>query len=133
MQTLLLINNKVKIINIVKRGFGKVFWIFIFLQEIDKSYRQVLTWITNSSLLLKLQNLDKSRLATFYTHIIQRKTVTLTGLILIGETVISMILNHRVSTLRRSPLKCACEFSLLVTVSFSVCHNLWYSIDITLS
>jgi hypothetical protein len=79
---------------IVKSGFGKVFSLFI-LQDIYKSYRQVLTSITNSPLLLKPENFDKSRLATFYKHIIQRNVATLTGSISIGEMGISMTLNHR--------------------------------------
>jgi len=51
-------------ISIVTSGFGKVISNIYFLQDTYKSYRQVLTSITNSSLLIKLQNFDKSRLAT---------------------------------------------------------------------
>jgi len=59
--------------SIVKSGFGKVFQIFIFFQVIYKSYRQVLTSIENSSLLLKLRISNKSRLATFYKTLHTKK------------------------------------------------------------
>jgi len=39
--------------------------LYFKLQVIDKSYRQVLTPVSNSQLLLKLEILDKLRLATF--------------------------------------------------------------------
>jgi hypothetical protein len=56
--------------NVVKILFG---WIF---KVIHKSYRQVLTPVHNSQLLLKLKILDKFRLVTF--HKIQHKeTATL--------------------------------------------------------
>jgi hypothetical protein len=48
--------------------------IFYFrLQYIYKSYRQVLTMITNLQLLLKLEILDKLRLVTSYKNTTQRK------------------------------------------------------------
>ncbi len=116
---------------IVKSGFGKVFQIFIFFKVIYKSYRQVLTLVENSSLLLKLRIFNKPRLATLYKHSTQRITVQRTGFILIGETAISMTLNRRVFTKRRSPLKHACKFHFRLRLSFSSCCNSWYGIDIT--
>jgi hypothetical protein len=61
---------------IVKSGFGKVFQIFIFFQVIYKLYRQVLTSIENSSLLLKLRIFNKSRLATLYKTLNTKKYST---------------------------------------------------------
>jgi hypothetical protein len=49
------------------------------LQVTYKSYRQVLTPVNNSQLLLKLEILDKLRLVTFYKNTIQRKHDVLTG------------------------------------------------------
>jgi len=50
--------------------------LYFRLQVIDKSYRQVLTPVNSSQLLLKLEILDKFRLVTF--HKIQHKeTATL--------------------------------------------------------
>ncbi len=49
------------------------------LQVIDKSYRQVLTPVNNSQLLLKLEILDKIRLVTFHTTETQRKCHVVTG------------------------------------------------------
>jgi hypothetical protein len=40
--------------------------LYFRLQVIYKSYRQVLTPVNNSQLLLKLENLDKLRLVTFH-------------------------------------------------------------------
>ncbi len=62
-----------------------------------KSYRQVLTPITNFQLLLKLEILDKLRLVTFHKNTTQRKQKTqhLIGSISIGETGVLMTLNHR--------------------------------------
>jgi hypothetical protein len=54
----------------------------IFLQVfnvIDKSYRQVLTQVINSQLLLKLVILDKFRLVTFHSLATQRKPLHKTG------------------------------------------------------
>ncbi len=108
---------------IVKSVFGKVFQIFIFFQVIYKSYRQVLTLVENSSLLLKLRIFNKSRLATLYKHSTQRNAVQQTGFILIGETAISMTLNRRAFTKWRSPLKRACKFYFRLRLSFSICCN----------
>jgi hypothetical protein len=65
----------------------------LFLQNIYKSYRQVLTSLENSSLLLKLQIFNKTRLATFYKHQTQRNMTRQPSFVSIGETVISMTLN----------------------------------------
>jgi hypothetical protein len=43
------------------------------------SYRQVLTPVYNSQLLLKLEILDKLRLVTFNTTATQRKCIVITG------------------------------------------------------
>jgi len=56
--------------------------LYFKLQVIYKSYRQVLTPVNNSQLLLKLEILDKLRLVIFHKNTIQRKTQHLTGLIL---------------------------------------------------
>jgi hypothetical protein len=49
------------------------------LQVIYKSYRQVLTPVNYSQLLLKLEILDKFRLVTFHTMATQRKCNVITG------------------------------------------------------
>ncbi len=49
------------------------------LQVLDKSHRQVLTPVTNSQLILKLEILDKLRLVTFHTTATQRKCDFITG------------------------------------------------------
>jgi hypothetical protein len=49
---------------IVKIRLASQFFIDTILNVIDKSYRQVLTLINNSLLLLKLEILDKFRLVT---------------------------------------------------------------------
>ncbi len=112
-------------------GLAKSFQIFIFFQVNYKSYRQVLTSIENSSLLLKLRIFNKSRLATLYKHSTQRNMVQWTGFILIGETAISMTLNRQAFTKRRWPLKRTCKFHFRLCLSFSICCNSWYGIDIT--
>ncbi len=43
------------------------------------SYRQVLTPVNNSQLLLKLEILDKLRPVTFHTTATQRKCIVITG------------------------------------------------------
>ncbi len=54
--------------------------IFAFqLQVIDKSYRQVLTPVNNSQLLLKLEFQDKLRLVTLHELATQRKWHVITG------------------------------------------------------
>jgi hypothetical protein len=62
----------------VKNLFGFFSFIFSF-KVIDKSYRQVLTPVNNSQLLLKLAILDKFRLVTFHTLATQRKLQHETG------------------------------------------------------
>ncbi len=52
------------------------------LQVTYKLYRQVLTPVNNSQLLLKLEILDKLRLVTFHKNTTQRKHNILTGSIL---------------------------------------------------
>jgi len=54
---------------------AKSFKYLFFFQDIYKSYRQVLTLVGNSLLLLKLQIFNKSRLATLYKHSTQRNMV----------------------------------------------------------
>jgi len=49
---------------IVKNMFGLQFFIRTIFNVVDKSYRQVLTLINNTQLLLKLEILDKFRLVT---------------------------------------------------------------------
>jgi hypothetical protein len=49
------------------------------LQVIHKSYRQVLTPVNNSLLLLKLEILDKFRHVTFHKNTAQRNYNILTG------------------------------------------------------
>ncbi len=63
----------------------------------DKSYRQVLTPVNNSQLLLKLEVLDKFRLVTF--HKIQHKETATLQMVhtSAGETGVFMTLNHRAS------------------------------------
>jgi hypothetical protein len=51
-----------------------------YFQLFDKSYRQVLTPVNNSQLLLKLAILDKFRLATFHGMTTQKKLQYKTGL-----------------------------------------------------
>jgi len=64
----------------VKNPFG-VAQINVFqLSDIYKSYRQVLTHIHNSQLLLKLPILDKFRLETLYTCAIQINYIIKTGM-----------------------------------------------------
>jgi hypothetical protein len=108
---------------IVKIGFGKVFQIFIFFQVIYKSYRQVLTLVEKSSLLLKLRIFNKSRLATLYENVTQRNAVQQTGFISIGETVISMTLNRRAFYNDARRFKRACKFHFRLRLSFSICRS----------
>jgi hypothetical protein len=61
-----------KIFSKVKNPFGIVLINVFELGVIYKSYRQVLTPIHDSRLLLKLPILDKFRLATFHTSATQR-------------------------------------------------------------
>jgi hypothetical protein len=56
---------------VVKNIFGFSILLFTAFNVIDKSYRQVLTPVNNSQLLLKLEILDKFRLVT--NHKIQHK------------------------------------------------------------
>jgi hypothetical protein len=53
--------------------------LYFRLKFIYKSYRQVLTPVNNSQLLLKLEILGKLRLFTFHKNTIQRKHNILTG------------------------------------------------------
>jgi len=64
------------------------------LQVIYKSYRQVLTSSNNSQLLSKLEILDKFRLA--YKAMVQRQRKLQHFLVCsgVGETGVSMTLNH---------------------------------------
>ncbi len=99
--------------------------VYLFFQVIYKSYRQELTSIRNSLLLLKPEYFDKSRLPTFYKHTIQR-----TGSISIGETGISMTLNHRASTRQCLLLRRTWQFHFLAQLSFGIRCNFvikhWY-------
>jgi hypothetical protein len=72
--------------------------LYFRLQVIYKSYRQLLTLITNFQLLLKLEILDKLRLVTSHKNTTQRKHNILTGSISIGEMGVPMTLNHRALT-----------------------------------
>jgi hypothetical protein len=56
---------------IVKNTSGFSILLFTAFNVIDKSYRQVLTQVNNSQLLLKLEIIDKFRLVT--NHKIQHK------------------------------------------------------------
>jgi len=83
---------------IVKNTFGFSILLFTAFNVIDKSYRQVLTPVNKSQLLLKLEIIDKFRLVT--NHKIQHKGncnifLVHTGT---GETGVLMTLNHRAST-----------------------------------
>ncbi len=49
------------------------------LQVTDMSYRQVLTRVNTSQLLLKLESLDKLRRVTFYKTTTQRSCIVITG------------------------------------------------------
>jgi hypothetical protein len=49
------------------------------LQVIDKLYRQVLTPVNNSQLLLNMEILDKLRIVTFHTMATQRKCNVIIG------------------------------------------------------
>jgi hypothetical protein len=53
--------------------------LYFRLYVIDKSFRQVLTPVNNSQLLLKLEILDKFRLATFHKNTTQRNYKIITG------------------------------------------------------
>jgi hypothetical protein len=53
--------------------------LYFRLYVIDKSYRQVLTIINNSQLLLNLEILDKFRLVTFHKNTTQRNHKIITG------------------------------------------------------
>jgi hypothetical protein len=65
---------------VVKIMFAWIFQVLYFrLYVIDKSYRQVLTPVNNSQLLLKLEILDKFRLVTFHTNKTQRNYNIITG------------------------------------------------------
>ena len=59
--------------------FGFSILLFTAFGVIDKSYRQVLTPVINSQLLLKLVILDKFRLVTFHSLATQRKPLHKTG------------------------------------------------------
>jgi hypothetical protein len=58
---------------IVKNMFGFSILYFTAFNVVDKSYRQVLTSVNNSKLLLKLEILDKLRLVTNRKNTTQRK------------------------------------------------------------
>ncbi len=80
---------------------------------VDKPYRQVLTPVNNSQLLLKLEILDKFRLVTNHKNTSQRKLqhfLVHTGT---GETGVLMTLNHRASMHRCSQLAQAIVFTLM--------------------
>jgi hypothetical protein len=72
--------------------------LFTAFNVIDKSYRQVLTPVNNSQLLLKLEILDKFRLVT--NHNRQHKENLQHYLVYTssGETRVLMTLNHIAST-----------------------------------
>ncbi len=54
-------------------------WSSDIVFQIYMSYRQVLTSVNNSQLLLKVEILDKLRLVTFHTTATQRKCNVITG------------------------------------------------------
>ncbi len=64
----------------MKNPFGLYQMIYFQLGDIYMSYRQVLTPINNSQLLLKLLILDKFRLVTFLLKPTQKKLQHKTGL-----------------------------------------------------
>ncbi len=78
--------------------FGFPILYFTAFNVIDKSYRQVLTPVNNSQLLLKLEILDEFRLVTYYK--IQHKETATLYLVHTssGETGVLMTLDHRAST-----------------------------------
>jgi hypothetical protein len=53
--------------------------VYFRLYVSNKSYRQVLTPVNNSQLLLKLEILDKFRLVTFHKNTTQRNYNIITG------------------------------------------------------
>ncbi len=53
--------------------------LYFRLYVIDKSYRQVLTPVNNSKLILKLEILDKFRLVIFHKNTAQRNYNIITG------------------------------------------------------
>ncbi len=57
----------------VKNLFRLLQMLYLHSSVIDKSYRQVLTPVKNSQLLLKLAILDKLILGTFHTLATQKK------------------------------------------------------------
>jgi hypothetical protein len=71
------------------------FFYFTAFNVVDKSYREVLTPVNNSQLLLKLEILDKFRLVTY--HKIQHKENAALYLVHTssGEMGVLMTLNHR--------------------------------------
>jgi len=82
---------------IVKIRLASQFFIDSILNVIDKCYRQVLTLINNSLLLLKLEIPDHLRLVTF--HKWQHKESATLELVHTssGETQVLMTLIHKVS------------------------------------
>ncbi len=82
-------DTQLKDTHIVKNLFGLFSHIFSF-NVIDKSYRQVLTPVNNSQLLLKLAILDKFRFVTFHSMATQKK-LQYTSL---GQTRVLMTLIH---------------------------------------
>jgi hypothetical protein len=73
--------------------------LYFRLQAIHKSYRQVLTPVNNPQLLLKLENLNKLRLVTFYKNATQRKHKVVLVQTRSGEMEFLMTLIHRALTL----------------------------------
>jgi hypothetical protein len=88
---------------------------------IDKSYREVLTLINNSQLLLKLRQVQ-----TCYKPTVQRQRKLQHFLVYSGEgeTGIPMTLNHWASTQRRSPLSAGKCFHFWWHISFCILSQL---------
>ena len=69
----------------VKNMFGFTVLYCTVFNVNDKSYRQVLTPVNNSQLLLKLEILDKFRLVTFDKNTTQRNYNIITGSYQLGR------------------------------------------------
>jgi hypothetical protein len=82
---------------IVKNMFGFSILLFTAFNVDDKYYRQVLTQVNYSQLLLKLEILDKFRLVTTHQNTTQRKLQHFLVYTSTRETGVLMTLKHRAS------------------------------------
>jgi hypothetical protein len=79
----------------VKNPFGLLMMLYLHSSVIDKSYRQVLTPVKNSQLLLKLAILDKFGLGTFHTLATQKKLLHKTIYTGLGDKRVLVTLIHK--------------------------------------